>query len=296
MSGWTDSFRSAVAAWECDQFGHMNVQFYLGHSLAALAWTGAEIGLPPSRARAENRTLVPAADRILFKRELRAGEGYHMRTAIRAADAEGVDLSVEILNSETGLLAAQLERRARLWDVGAGGYAPLEAAVVDAARAKGVPGDMQALPPATPPAPGHDHAGLVETSRGTINKWEMDAFGFAHLRFRMNTYTSAMPHIMSRIGFSSEAREELGWGFAALDYKLDHRRPIRAGEPYTMRSGLFEMKEKTMRLVHHMVQSQTGEALGNLEFVIAMFDLKARRAMPIPDGMRELAGKLLIGK
>jgi len=295
MSGWIESYRSAVAAWECDQFGHMNVQFYLGHSLDALAWTGAAVGLPPSVARAEGRVLVPSEDRVLFKRELRAGAAFHMRSGIRAADAEGLSLSIEILNSETGQLAAQLERRARLWDVRAARYLGLDEATLAAARGMEAPADLAALPPETPAAPPHDHPRLIESSRGSINKWEMDPFGFAHLRFRMNAYTSAMPHVVGRIGFTTEAREENGWGFAALDYKIDHRRPIKVGEPYTMRSGLFEMKEKTMRLVHHMVQASSGESLGSLEFVIAMFDLRARRAMPIPPAMRELAGEMLIG-
>lgn len=295
MSGWVDGYRGAVNAWECDQFGHMNVQFYLGKSLDALAWTAAALGLGPKAARERALALVPVADRILFRRELRAGDGFHIRTAVRAADGSALSLTTEVVNTETGELAAQLEREARMFDLAGRRFIDLPAEMLDAARSQAAPANLQPLPPETPTAPAHDAAGLIHTSRGTFNQWELDASGHAHLRFRMNAYTSAMPHLMARIGFTTEAREEKGWGFAALDYKLAHTRPIKVGEPYEMRSGLFELREKTMRMVHHMVQAMTGEPLGSLEFVIAMFDLKARRTMPIPSEMREKAEAMRIG-
>lgn len=292
MTGWVDGYRGAVNAWECDQFGHMNVQFYLGKSIDALAWLGAAIGLGPEAARKQQVTLVPVADRILFKRELRAGDGFHIRTAVRAARRDALDLATEVLNSETGELAAQLEREAKPYDLAARRFVPLTPEICAAATPTA---NLPALPPATPEAPSHEAAGLFDTSRGTFNQWELDASGHAHLRFRMNAYTSAMPHLMARIGFTTEAREEKGWGFAALDYKLAHARPIKVGEPYEMRSGLYELKDKTMRMVHHMVQAMTGEPLGRLEFVVAMFDLAARRTMPIPPEMRAKAEALKIG-
>ena len=291
MSGWVDGYRGAVNAWECDQFGHMNVQFYLGKSIDALAWTASALGLGPAAAREKQLALVPVADRILFRRELRAGDGFHIRTTLRAARADALDLATEILNTETGELAAQLEREAKLYDLAARRFVPLTPELRAAAPGSA---NLQALPPVTPAAPAHDAAGLLDTSRGTFNQWELDASGHAHLRFRMNAYTSAMPHLMAKIGFTTEAREEKSWGFAALDYKLAHARPIKVGEPYEMRSGLFELKDKTMRMVHHMVQAMTGEPLGRLEFVVAMFDLAQRRTMPIPPEMRAKAEALRI--
>lgn len=295
MSGWVDGYRGAVNAWECDQFGHMNVQFYLGKSLDALAWTSAALGLGPKASRERRVALVPTADRILFKRELRAGDGFHIRTAVRDVAGQALALASEIVNSETGEMAAQLEREARIFDLGARCFLDLPGEMRAAAVAQEPPANLQPLPPDTPAAPGHDAAGLIDTSRGTFNQWELDPTGHAHLRFRMNAYTSAMPHLMARIGFTTEAREEKGWGFAALDYKLAHNRPIKVGEPYEMRSGLYELKDKTMRMVHHMVQAMTGEPLGRLEFVVAMFDLAARRTMPIPPEMRAKAEALRIG-
>ena len=295
MSGWVDGYRGAVNAWECDQFGHMNVQFYLGKSLDALAWTAAALGLGPKAARERELALVPVADRILFRRELRAGDGFHIRTAVRRADGKALALATEVVNSETGELAAQLEREARVFDLAGRRFVDLPAEMRQTAAARNTPTNLQPPPPETPTAPAHDAAGLIDTSRGTFNQWELDASGHAHLRFRMNAYTSAMPHLMAKIGFTTEAREEKGWGFAALDYKLAHLRPIKVGEPYEMRSGLYELKDKTLRMVHHMVQSMTGEPLGSLEFVVAMFDLAARRTMPIPPEMRAKAEAMRIG-
>jgi acyl-CoA thioester hydrolase len=294
MSGWVDGYRGAVNAWECDQFGHMNVQFYLGKSIDALAWMAAALGLGPQAVRERGLALVPVADRILFKRELRAGDGFHIRSAVRAANDQALALATEVLNSETGELAAQLEREARVFDLGTRRFVDLPAELHAAAEQRDAVVNLQPLPPVTPAAPAHDAQGLIDTSRGTFNQWELDASGHAHLRFRMNAYTSAMPHLMARVGFTTEAREQNGWGFAALDYKLAHVRPIKVGEPYEMRSGLYELKDKTMRMVHHMVQAMTGEPLGRLEFVVAMFDLAARRTMPIPPEMRAKAEALRI--
>ena len=68
--------RGAINPWDCDQWGHMNVQFYLAKASDAQAVLAARLGLSPSRLRAAGCRPMPVADRILFKRELRAGDIY----------------------------------------------------------------------------------------------------------------------------------------------------------------------------------------------------------------------------
>ena len=81
--------RGAINPWECDQWGHLTVQFYLAKASDAQAHLAARLGLVPSRLRSAAGSLMPSTDRALFKRELRAGDIYFIRSGIRALTADG---------------------------------------------------------------------------------------------------------------------------------------------------------------------------------------------------------------
>lgn len=104
--------RGAINPWECDQWGHLNVQFYLAKASDAQAHLAARLGLMPSRLRSLAGSLMPVTDRALFKRELRAGDIYFIRSGIRAAAADGtLDIASRMVNQETGAESAAFETR-----------------------------------------------------------------------------------------------------------------------------------------------------------------------------------------
>ncbi|WP_412179859.1 hypothetical protein, partial [Variovorax paradoxus] len=92
--------RGAVNMADCDQWGHMNVQFYLARASDAQAHLAARLGLAPRRLRADQLALRPLTDRTLFKRELHGGGIHAIRSGIRAVHDDGtIDIASRVSNA-----------------------------------------------------------------------------------------------------------------------------------------------------------------------------------------------------
>ena len=57
MTALTVTYRGCVNSWECDQWGHQNVQFYLSKAADAQAALCCELGLSPSYLRRTGRAV-----------------------------------------------------------------------------------------------------------------------------------------------------------------------------------------------------------------------------------------------
>jgi acyl-CoA thioester hydrolase len=80
--------RSSVQTWECDQMGHMNVQFYVGKADEGLSALAAALGLSARAQRSTFAALIPREHHIRFHRELRPGAPFAIKAGILASKAE----------------------------------------------------------------------------------------------------------------------------------------------------------------------------------------------------------------
>ena len=70
-------------------------------------------------------------------------------------------------------------------------------------------------------------------------------------------------------------------GGAVLEYRLIQLDWPRAGERMAIRSGLKGVDDKTLRVIHWMIDPYTGKAWGASEAIAITFDLDARKIVPI---------------
>jgi len=106
MTEFLDTFRGSVNTWECDEVGHMNVQFHVARASDAAFYLRHALGLSPSRVRAEGRAMVAIEEHIRFHRELRAGDIMNMRSRpVELRDRTMVSFH-ELFNSASGETAA----------------------------------------------------------------------------------------------------------------------------------------------------------------------------------------------
>ena len=83
--------RSSVQTWECDQMGHMNVQFYVAKAEDGLAALASALGLGHHVQRREGTVLVAREHHIRFHRELRPGAPFVVRGGVLRALIEGLE-------------------------------------------------------------------------------------------------------------------------------------------------------------------------------------------------------------
>lgn len=290
--------RGAINPWECDQWGHLNVQFYLAKASDAQAHLAARLGLMPSRLRSNAGSLMPVTDRALFKRELRAGDIYLILSGIRAVSGDGkLDIASRMVNQETGIESAAFETRLR-W-VGRDRATPLPWPDDVAAAAATLAGELAELPRPQPMAnvlPMQQEAErLLLTYRGSVEAWECDADGVAPPRAHIARFNDAITHVFRAMKIDRAALFASGLGSAALDYDITYHRPLRSGSAVEIRSGMLALSDKVYHLVHYILESASGELVTTIVVAALFFDLAARKSVPIPPSIRAEAQHLLAG-
>lgn len=292
------SGRGAINPWECDQWGHLNVQFYLAKASDAQAHVAARLGLPPSKLGASGPGLVPVADRVLFKRELRAGSIYFIRSGIRGVSPEGtIDIASRLVNQESGVESALFETRLQ-WVAQDRTTAlpwPAEPLALARAHAGALP-DMAlpqplaaVLPPNQP-----DPQGLHLTYRGSVEAWECTADGMAPPRAQIARLNDAITHLFRTMKIDRAELLARGLGSAALDYDVRYQAPLRAGKAVDIRSRVLAVGDKVFHLVHYVLDAASGKIMTTIVVAALFFDLAARKSVPIPPAIRTEADRLLV--
>lgn len=239
--------RGSVNMAECDQWGHMNVQFYLARATDAQAHLAARIGLAPSRLRKEALSLRPLADRTLFKRELRGGDIHMIRSGIRAVHPEGtIDIASRMTNLVTGVESAAFDTRLALMGPD-DATRPLPDDVRSAAL--DLSGDLPEMP-APPPraavqplgAPPLDR--MLLTYRGSIEPWDCDTDGVAPPRAHIARFNDAITHLFRAMALDRRA-------LLAEGTRLRHRLSPPAARGHRRGSAQRRAGSRREGLSHH---------------------------------------------
>jgi len=101
--------KSIVYPWNCDHHGHMNVMFYVGKFSEAAAHLLLEGGITPSYLRTQHRGMAALQHDITYKRELLAGDVVEVRSQVLEVRNKVIRFQHQMLNIETGEVAALLE-------------------------------------------------------------------------------------------------------------------------------------------------------------------------------------------
>lgn len=292
--------RGAVNTWECDQWGHLNVQFYRAKASDALAVLACQLGLPPSRLRGATELVLPVAERILFKRELRAGDIYVLRAGLRAIESDGaLRVASRMINQDSGVEAAAFETRLHWTSRDGRDRRPWPEAVLAAATAHAAHGASlwAELPPPPPmaralPAPPELDRHLL-TYRGAVESWECDTSGLATPRAHIARFNDAITHLFRVLEIDRGALHASGLGSAVLDYEIDYRQALRSGQAIEMRSGLLDAGDKVFHVFHYIVDSSSGDIITSVVVAALFFDLSARKAVPLPAPIRDAMARWL---
>lgn len=300
MGDLIETVRSSVQTWECDQMGHMNVQFYVARELEGIAAISGALGLRPRAASISHAALIPHDQHIRFHRELRPGAPYVMHGGVLQARSEGVVLMQEMKHAQTDATAATFVTYVQWSDLEYRSGLPLPAIAI--ARSDALSVDM--LPQAAPrgletcpprPAPTLAEAmamGMKTTLRRHVTEDLCDAQGFMRVQNYMGSVSDAIPNLL--VQTTGKSRDAGTTGGAALEYRFVYRKPVRAGDLLAVMSGLKSVGQKTYVWCHWLFDTDTGDCFATAEAVAVSLDLVQRKAMDIPPGMRETLDGLVI--
>lgn len=297
MSG-VEIWRGGVNTWECDEMGHMNVRFYVVRATEGLAGLAAALGMPDAFAPFAGSTLMIREQHIRFLREAHAGAALHMTGGVVEIGEDSARLLQLLWHSESGALAATFQTVVAHVTPRDGRPFPWSARTRDLAQAMMVEVPDQAaarsvpLDPVTPTA-SLSRADMLELPRialGAIGPADCDVFGRMRAEQFIGRVSDGIPRLVrslrETVTDDAETRPARVGG-AVLEYRLIHLDWPRAGDRIEIRSGLVGADARTKRLVHWLLDPQSGQAWGAAEAVAVTFDLDARKIVPISEAARE---------
>jgi len=126
--------RGVVYPWQCDHMGHLNVMNYVGKFDEATWQMFAAIGLPPSYLRQHGRGIAAVRQNIAYRRELLPGDVLSVRTAILEMRPLRIRFYHEMINDESGEVAAATVISGLLLDAHTRKPVPFPADVVASGR------------------------------------------------------------------------------------------------------------------------------------------------------------------
>lgn len=298
MSGYLTIHRGSVNAWECDVMGHLNVQHYTGKLTEGLPHLRAAFGMTPAWVRANRRTMVLRRSLNRHYAELRAGAILSVEAQVVRVGADDADVVAELRDAEEGRISALFELNCVCCDLEARAPAPWPEALRPRLEALvGTRRDSPRPPTTGAPSrlpPGRAFAAPQVTGRSSVMAWQVDEHGRMAPRFYLNQVSNAVGHMRKTLGLDRSHLVEKRWGSAALEYRIDYLRELGAGDIVTLWSGVLDVGAKTFRHGHRLVDESTGETCALYDVVACMFDLEKRRAMEIPDFVRERAEAAII--
>ena len=257
-----ETYRGAVAAWECDAFGHLNIAHYVSRFTAA----SADL---LDRAAPGVGWRTTGLD-VQYLSELRAAAGIIIRSVILAAEGGHVHVAHEGLS-----LAGECTTRAEHHLVR---DAPPRGAGILAAGA--VPWDRFAaieLPAGDGPIP----SGRDRVEDG------------ASPSFYVHRFSDACLFAIEAIGMTESYRREADRGFATFETRLalEPSSP-EDGSGIVVTSGVIAIGGSSLRLLHRMRAARDGRLVAQFYQAGVHFDLAARRAAPWPPELRDRAEAL----
>ena len=123
----------------------------------------------------------------------------------------------------------------------------------------------------------------IETYRGVVYPWQLDHMDHMNVQFYTARFDEATWHLFAALGMSTDYFKANRRGMAALEQRTLYKKELRAGALIRISSELLEIKPKTIRFLHRMYETGSGEEVATSELVGAHIDTDARKSVPFPD-------------
>ena len=282
-----------VNTWECDEMGHMNVRFWVAKAQEGLACLAARLGMPRAFAAGGEATLILREQHIRFLREAHAGAALHMTGGVIALGESDARLLLIIRHAD-GQPAATFQllvEHATSRDLRAFPWperirekaAALAVEVPTFAAARSV--DLAPVV-STASLPRAQELGMKRIGLGVIGPAECDVFG----RMRPEIFIGRVSDGVGRLFGEVRPGPEVAAGEAApriggavLEYRVLHLAWPEAGDGVEVRSGFAGCDARTRRVMHWMLDPQSGRAWASAEAVVVSFDLDKRKVVDISE-------------
>ena len=100
-------------------------------------------------------------------------------------------------------------------------------------------------------------------------------------------------NLFARLGLTPSYLRSSGRGMAAVQQNISYKRELLAGDIVEIRSHLLDVREKSIRFRHDMINAETGEIAAFCEITGVHMDRSKRKSAPFEDAIRKVALRYL---
>ena len=130
------------------------------------------------------------------------------------------------------------------------------------------------------------------TYRGVVYPWHCDHMGHMNVMWYSGKFDEACWQLLSRIGLTPSRFAQDGTGMAAVEQHIQYKRELHAGDAVTIQSALLEVKDKSIHMLHKMIDDASGAVAATTVIVGVHIDATVRKAMLIPTDVCERARQI----
>ena len=127
------------------------------------------------------------------------------------------------------------------------------------------------------------------TYRGIVYPWHCDHMGHMNVMWYTAKFDEACWQLLATLGLNPSRFSQDGTGMAAVEQHIQYKRELRAGDAVTVQSALLEVKDKSIHMLHKMLNDSTGEVAATTVVVAVHIDAKIRKAVQLPEDVRRRA-------
>lgn len=135
---------------------------------------------------------------------------------------------------------------------------------------------------------------MIETYRGLVYPRHLDHMGHMNVQYYTARFDAATWHLFSALGLTLDYINETQTGMAALEQTTKYKAEVMAGALLVIRSGVLEVRNKTIRFLHHMYDAETEGLAATSELVGAHIDRRVRKAIALPAFVADKAAGLMV--
>jgi acyl-CoA thioester hydrolase len=135
---------------------------------------------------------------------------------------------------------------------------------------------------------------MTVTYRGTVYPWHCDHVGHMNVMWYVGKFDEATWHLFSELGLTPTFLRTSHRGMAAVDQRISYIAELHAGDIVTVRTGVLEIRERSLRFFHEMRNDETDTVAATTELKAVHLDTKARKACAFPEAVIERAKARII--
>jgi len=136
----------------------------------------------------------------------------------------------------------------------------------------------------------------VETHRGVVYPWMIDHVGHMNVQFYTARFDEATWQFLAQLGLSPSFLNRNHRSAVAVEQRTQYKRELVAGSLIHITTELASLGRSSIRFLHRMYDSETGEEVASSELVGVYFDVDNRSSAPLPPSVHHRARDLEAGR